>query len=111
MAPTTCSGFSAASAARNFAPAESGTGVESFMMAGSLRLCADLYDRAARHRAIDVCLERTRQVGKRNRTSHDAIQVAGPEIARDALPHLEPFGAGGRRRVDAEQVDAPQDER
>src|SRR6185503_17091824 len=111
MAPTTCRGFSAARAMRNFAPAESGAGIDSFMIAGSLRLPADDYDRAARDRALDVRLERAGRLRERTRARHDAVQVPGVQIARDALPHLEPLGPRGRRRVDAEQIDASQNER
>src|SRR6188768_2059536 len=91
MAPTTCSGFSAASAARSFAPADSGAGVEAVMLGGSVRLLADLYDRTPRDFAVDVGLERIRQFRERNRAAHDALQVTGFQIAGDALPHLQPF--------------------
>src|SRR3954471_14339080 len=109
MAPTTCRGFSAASAARSFAPADSGAGVEAVMWP-SLRLLADLYDSTARDFSVDVGLERTRQLRERNRATHDALQVARLEVAGDALPHLEPFATPRRRGVDAEQVHAAQDE-
>src|SRR5215831_2816778 len=110
MAPTTCSGFSAAIAARSFAPAESGAGVDAVMMAGSLRLRADLYDRATDHLAVDVSLKGTGQIGKRQGAADDAIQVAWLQIAGDALPHLEPLGTWRGRGVDAQQVHAAQDE-
>src|SRR5262245_4930474 len=110
MAPTTCRGFSAASAAGNVALAVRGAGVEAVMMPRSLRLRSYLYDRATGHLAIDVGLERTRQIGKGDGSGHDAVEVARPEIARDALPHLEPFRALRRGGIDAQQVHAAQDE-
>src|SRR6187549_1782031 len=109
MAPTTCRGLSAASAARSFAPADSGAGVEA-VMPPSLRPLADLYDSTPRDFPIDVGLEGTRQIGKWNRAADDALQVPRLEVARDALPDLEPLAARRSRGVDAEQVHAAQDE-
>src|SRR5690349_10459369 len=110
MAPTTCSGLSAASAARSFAPADRGAGVEA-VMGTSVRPLADLYDSAPRDLAVDVGLERTRKFGQRYRAADDALQVPRLEVARDALPHLQPLTARCGRGVDAEQVHAAQDER
>ena len=75
MAPTTCSGFSAASAARNFAPADSGAGVEA-VMCRAVYGCADPYDGATRDFSVDVGLEAHRQVGERDGAADDALRVA-----------------------------------
>src|SRR5690242_5928418 len=100
MAPTTCSGFSAAMAARSLAPADSGTAGESFM-AGSLRPRPDLHYRAAGHRAVEMRLERARQVVESDGARDDPVEMARRAVARDARPHGEPFLAPGRGRVDA----------
>src|ERR1044072_4197315 len=108
MAPTTCRGFSAASAARNFAPADSGAGVEAFMLGRSVRPLGDLYDSTPRDFPVDVGLERTGQFLERNGAVDDAFQVPRPEVARDALPHFEPFTPRRRPGVDAEPGHAAQ---
>src|SRR6188472_681812 len=107
MAPTTCRGFSAAMAARNFAPAESWAGVGVLMMGASLAgWSRDLDHSAAGHFAVDVGLERFRQVGERDGSPCDAREVARSQVRGDAPPHFEPFGARRRRGIDAEQVHA-----
>src|SRR5688572_33214416 len=112
MAPTTCRGFSAAMAARNFAPAESWAVFGVLMVGASLAgWSADLDHGAAGHFAVDVGLERIRQLGERDGPVGDTREMARGEIRGDAPPHFEPFGARCCRRVDAEQIHAAQDER
>src|SRR5690349_19195460 len=96
-------------AARSFAHAEDAAG--EFFMPGSLRPRADLHYRATGNFSVDVRLERTRQLGERDRARDDAFEMARRAVARDAAPHREPFFAPGRGRIDAEQVHAAQDER
>src|SRR5688500_13962891 len=109
MAPTTCRGFSAARAARNWAPAESwARGL--LLMARSLRLRADLYDSATGNFPVQILLERAGELVERNRPAHDARQVPRGEIGGDSPPDLESLRARSRGRIDSEKVHAAQNE-
>src|SRR5688500_9624507 len=109
MAPTTCRGFSAASAARNLEPPDDGADV-GVMIARSLRGHADPHHGTAGYLAVDVSLERTRQLPEFDGARRDPVEVPRRQVSRDAFPDLEPLGALRRGRVDAEQIHAAQDE-
>src|SRR4029434_6679288 len=110
MAPTTCSGFSAARAARNFAPAVSVARGEWFMRR-RLRLLGDLYDSATGNFPVHVGLERARQFRERDRPLRNAREMTRRQVRGNASPHFQALGAWRRRGIDAEQVHAAQDER
>src|SRR5688572_7480445 len=110
MAPTTCRGFSAARAARNREPADDGEAV-GVLIARSLRVRADPHHGTAGYLAVDVSLERTRQLPEFDGARRDPVEVSRRQVAGDAVPDLEPLGALRRGRVDAEQIHAAQDER
>src|SRR4051794_32453798 len=108
MAPTTCKGFSAASAARNFAPAGLDAAVGEAMRpailaghcanpSGSASAPADPHHRPADDLSVQVSLERAGKLGERNGARDDAIEMSGSEIPGNALPHFEALGPGRRR--------------
>src|SRR5215207_8086232 len=103
IAPTTCRGFSAAMAARSFAPDVSCAAFESFMP-GSLRPRADLHHGTARDLSFQVRRKCRGQVRERDRARRDAIEMPRRAVAGDSRPHLEALFPARRRRVDAEQV-------
>src|SRR3954468_14543350 len=109
MAPTTCSGFSAAIAARSFAPAV--CGAEEEFMAGSLRRGAHLNYGAAGDFPVEVARESPGQRREVDRARDHAVEMPRRAVGRDAAPDFEPFLAACRGGVDAEQVHAAQDER
>src|SRR5688572_7076259 len=110
MAPTTCRGFSAARAARNREPADDGEDV-GVLIARSLRVRADPHHGTAGHLAVDVSLERTRQLPEFDGARRYLVEVPWSQVAANAFPDLEPLGTLRRGRVDAEQIHAAQDER